>query len=271
MEPRREDFPEQHVCGNKFSPDQQLWNHKENSGLEQEEPEPPQVKVEHEEQEHLQVKVEQEEPEPPQVKVEQEEPEAPQVKEEQEELFINQEGEQLVVKLEADTFMVSPVSEEKQQSEAEPNSEQLLSHNSVGTKIQDEEESRHVDSGSTKEEEPKLKKRRLKTGSHHEDSPQLHNCKEEEVLTVQQLCNQERNSSLDQEEQDAAQFSYRANWSTDDTITTTLHSGLRHLENTKSYVRMLFVEYSSAFNAIITDILINKLYHLHDPPLPAPG
>ncbi|KAM9364774.1 uncharacterized protein KZ484_010948 [Pholidichthys leucotaenia] len=38
-----------------------------------------------------------------------------------------------------------------------------------------------------------------------EDAPQLHDCKEEEVLTVQQLCNQERNSSLDQEEQDAAQ------------------------------------------------------------------
>ncbi|KAM9364765.1 uncharacterized protein KZ484_010936 [Pholidichthys leucotaenia] len=38
-----------------------------------------------------------------------------------------------------------------------------------------------------------------------EDAPHLHDCKGEEVLTVQQLCNQERNSSLDQEEQDAAQ------------------------------------------------------------------
>ncbi|KAM9365220.1 uncharacterized protein KZ484_011392 [Pholidichthys leucotaenia] len=114
------------------------------------------------------------------------------------------------------------VCEEKQQSEAEPNSEQLLSHNSAGTEIQDEEGSRHVDSGSTKEEEePKPKKRRLKTGSdsnsdddsvtsetlceNETDAPQLHDCKEEEVLTVQQLCSQERNSSLDQEEQDAAQ------------------------------------------------------------------
>ncbi|KAM9364735.1 uncharacterized protein KZ484_010904 [Pholidichthys leucotaenia] len=191
-----EDFPEQHVCENKFSPDQQLWNQEENSGLEQEEPEPPQVK------------------------------------EEQEELCISQEGEQLVVKLEADTFMVTLISEEKQQSEAEPNSEQLRSHNSAGTEIQDKEGSRHVDSGSMKEEEePKPKKRRLKTGSHHEvferimehqyrlldvtrkpvmklhriDAPQLHDCKEEEVLSIQQLCNQERNSSLDQEEQDAAQ------------------------------------------------------------------
>ncbi|KAM9364813.1 uncharacterized protein KZ484_010995 [Pholidichthys leucotaenia] len=38
-----------------------------------------------------------------------------------------------------------------------------------------------------------------------EDAPQLHDCKEEEVLTVQQLCKQESNSSLDQEEQNTAQ------------------------------------------------------------------
>ncbi|KAM9364290.1 uncharacterized protein KZ484_010559 isoform 2-T2 [Pholidichthys leucotaenia] len=128
-----EDLPEQHVCENEFSPDQQLWNQAENSGLEQEEPQPPQVK------------------------------------EEQEELCMSQEGEQLVVKLEADTFMVPLISEEKQQSEAEPNSEQLLPYNSARTEIQVEEGSRYVDSGSTKgEEEPKPKKRRLKTRSHHE-------------------------------------------------------------------------------------------------------
>ncbi|KAM9364748.1 uncharacterized protein KZ484_010918 [Pholidichthys leucotaenia] len=43
------------------------------------------------------------------------------------------------------------------------------------------------------------------THTFDEDTPQLHDCKEEEVLTVQQLCNQDRNSSLEQEEQDAAQ------------------------------------------------------------------
>ncbi|KAM9331714.1 uncharacterized protein KZ484_016960 [Pholidichthys leucotaenia] len=43
------------------------------------------------------------------------------------------------------------------------------------------------------------------TQTFDEDAPQLHDCKEEEeVLTVQQLCDQERNSSLDQEEQDGA-------------------------------------------------------------------
>ncbi|KAM9364760.1 uncharacterized protein KZ484_010931 [Pholidichthys leucotaenia] len=187
IEIHRIDFSQQPVCkAEEVLTEQQLWIQERTSVLDQEEPEPTQVK------------------------------------EEQEELCISREGEQLAVKLEADTFMVTLISEEKQQSEAEPNSEQLLSHNSAGTEIQDEEGSWHVDSGSTEEEqEPKPKKRRLETGSHSNsdddsltsetlcenetDAPQLHDCKEEEVLTVQQLCSQERNSSLDQEEQDASQ------------------------------------------------------------------
>ncbi|KAM9364733.1 uncharacterized protein KZ484_010902 [Pholidichthys leucotaenia] len=182
-----QDFPQQSECKEEeVLTEQRLWNQERNSVLGQEEPE------------------------------------APQVKEEQEELCISQEGEQLVMKLEADPFMGTLISEEKQQSEAEPNSEQLLCHNSAGTEIQDEKGSRHVDSGSTKEEEePKPKKRRLKTGSdsnsdddsltsetlceNETDAPQLHDYKEEEVLTVQHFCNQERNSTLDQEEQDATQ------------------------------------------------------------------
>ncbi|KAM9425647.1 uncharacterized protein KZ484_011649 [Pholidichthys leucotaenia] len=152
---------------------------------------------------------------------EQQEPKPPWVNEEEEELFISLEGEQPVVKLEAETFMVTPISEENKQSEAEPNSEQVLSHNCTATEIQDEEGNRHVDSKSVTEEEPKPKKRRLKTRSHstsdddsltsktlcenETEAPQLHNCKEEEVLTVQQLWNQESNSHLCQEEQDAAQ------------------------------------------------------------------
>ncbi|KAM9365503.1 uncharacterized protein KZ484_011625 isoform 2-T2 [Pholidichthys leucotaenia] len=176
----RIDFAQQPECkAEEVLTEQQLWIQERNSVLDQEEPEPTQVK------------------------------------EEQEELCVSQEGEQLVVKLEAETFMVTLVSEEKQQSEAEPNSEQLLSHNSAGTEIQNDEGSRHVDSGSIKEEEePKPKKRRLETGSHSNsdddsltsetlcenetDAPQLHDCQEEEILTLQQLCYQE--------EQDAAQI-----------------------------------------------------------------
>ncbi|KAM9424879.1 uncharacterized protein KZ484_005473 [Pholidichthys leucotaenia] len=189
------DFPQQPDCKEEDLVDQQLWNQERISVLEQQVLLPPQMK-------------------------EQQEPEPPQVKEEEEELFISLEGEQPVVKLKADTFMVTPISEENEQSEAEPNSEQVLSHNSAPTKIQDEEGNRHVDSKSIKEEEPKPKKRRLKTRSHStsdDDSltsktlyenetaaPQLHDCKEEVVLTVQQLWNQESDSRLGQEEQDAS-------------------------------------------------------------------
>ncbi|KAM9342340.1 uncharacterized protein KZ484_015017 [Pholidichthys leucotaenia] len=164
--------------------DQQLWNHERNSALDQEEPEPPHVK------------------------------------EEQEELFISQEGEQLTVKLEADAFMVTPISEENKQREAEPNGEQLFSHKSAVTEIQDEEGSQHVNSESSKEE-PKAKKRRLTTRSHSNsdddsltsktlcgneiDAPQLHDSKEEKILNVQQVCIQERDSSFGSKEQDAAE------------------------------------------------------------------
>lgn len=60
------------------------------------------------------------------------------------------------------------------------------------------------------------------------------------------------------------QFVYRANWSTEDAITITiiLHRALSHLENRKRYMRMLFVDYSSAFSIIIPNILTTKLEHL---------
>ncbi|KAM9342339.1 uncharacterized protein KZ484_015015 [Pholidichthys leucotaenia] len=180
----RIDFSQQLDGKEEFLADQQLWNHEENSVLDQGEPEPPHVK------------------------------------EEQKELFITQEGEQLVVKLEANAFMVTPIYEENKQSEAEPNGEQPLSHNSAVTEIQDEEGSQHVNSESSKEEEHKPKKRRLKTRSHSNsdddsltsktlcgnetDVPQIHDSKEKQVLNVQQVCTQERDSSLGPKEQDAA-------------------------------------------------------------------
>ncbi|KAM9426149.1 uncharacterized protein KZ484_016707 isoform 2-T3 [Pholidichthys leucotaenia] len=154
----RIDFPQQPDCKEEVLVDQQLWNQKRISGLEQQEPEPPQMK-------------------------EQQEPEPPRVKEEEEELIIIEEGEQPVVKLEADTFMVTPICEENEQSEAEPNSEQVLSHNSAVTEIQDEDGSRHVDSESIKEEETKPKKRRLKTRSH--------STSDDDSLTSKTLCENE--------------------------------------------------------------------------------
>ncbi|KAM9365984.1 uncharacterized protein KZ484_012106 [Pholidichthys leucotaenia] len=87
--------------------------------------------------------------------LDQKKPDPPQEKEEQEELFTSQEGERLVLKLEVDAFRVTPV------CEAELNHEQPHTHNSVVTEVQDQERSRHPDSGSTKEEEPRPKKGHL--------------------------------------------------------------------------------------------------------------
>ncbi len=50
---------------------------------------------------------------------------------------------------------------------------------------------------------------------------------------------------------DPLQFAYRPNRSMDDAISSTLHQALTHLENKDSYVRMLFIDFSSAFNTII--------------------
>ncbi len=50
---------------------------------------------------------------------------------------------------------------------------------------------------------------------------------------------------------DPLQFAYHRNRSTDDAIAFTLHTALSHLENKNTYVRMLFVDYSSAFNTIV--------------------
>ncbi|KAK3540665.1 hypothetical protein QTP70_034523 [Hemibagrus guttatus] len=58
---------------------------------------------------------------------------------------------------------------------------------------------------------------------------------------------------------DTMQFAYRPNCSTDDVISTILHLALTHLDNKDTYVRMLFIDFSSAFNTIILHHLIEKL------------
>ena len=52
------------------------------------------------------------------------------------------------------------------------------------------------------------------------------------------------------------QFAYRPNRSTDDAISIALHTALSHLDK---YVRMLFIDYSSAFNTIVPSKLSTKL------------
>ncbi|XP_031167370.1 uncharacterized protein LOC116058682 isoform X7 [Sander lucioperca] len=215
----RIELPQQHVCNEEeVLSDQQLCIQERNSSLDQEDPEPPQIK------------------------------------EEQEELCPSQEGEQLVLKQETDTFMLTPTYEESDHSEgqtlnfnpdddslsaaekesvanmpvitsvvSEANSDhQLLSHNSHEAESQDQKGGKHGDSGSTRNAEPEPKKRRRKSRSHSNnvdntnvseihpntqtELPQQHVCKEEVVLSDQQLCIQERNSSLDQEDPEPPQI-----------------------------------------------------------------
>ncbi|KAF1389441.1 hypothetical protein PFLUV_G00073460 [Perca fluviatilis] len=71
--------------------------------------------------------------------LDQEEPEPPQIKEEQEELCTSQEGEQLELKQETDAFMLTPTYEESEHSEPEPNTDhQLFSHTSHVAESQDQ-------------------------------------------------------------------------------------------------------------------------------------
>ncbi|KAK1806293.1 hypothetical protein P4O66_000162 [Electrophorus voltai] len=58
---------------------------------------------------------------------------------------------------------------------------------------------------------------------------------------------------------DPLQFVYRPDRSTDDANSTTLHLALTHLEKKGTYVRMLFIDFSSAFNTIVPQHLIGKL------------
>ena len=61
---------------------------------------------------------------------------------------------------------------------------------------------------------------------------------------------------------DPLQFAYRRNRSTDDSTSIALHTALSHLEKMNTYVRMLFIDYSSAFNTIVPSKLITKLRNL---------
>ena len=58
---------------------------------------------------------------------------------------------------------------------------------------------------------------------------------------------------------DPHQFAYRSNRSVEDAISLGLHRILHHLETPSSYVRVLFIDYSSAFNTIIPQKLHDKL------------
>ncbi|KAI2657165.1 putative RNA-directed DNA polymerase from transposon BS [Labeo rohita] len=58
------------------------------------------------------------------------------------------------------------------------------------------------------------------------------------------------------------QFAYRANRSVDDAVNMGLHFILQHLDKTGNYVKILFVDFNSAFNTIIPTLLQSKLAQL---------
>ncbi|XP_036949726.1 zinc finger protein OZF-like isoform X3 [Acanthopagrus latus] len=139
--------------------DQLLCKQERSSSLDQEEPEPPQIKEEQEElrcsQEGEQRVCTEDEVLTDQLlcnqernsSLDQEEPEPPQIKEEQ-------EGEQLVLKQETDTSMLIPPYEESDHSD-----HQLLSDNSDVAESQSQKGGKHGDSGSTRAAKQKTKKR----------------------------------------------------------------------------------------------------------------
>uniref|UniRef100_A0A671WPC0 C2H2-type domain-containing protein n=1 Tax=Sparus aurata TaxID=8175 RepID=A0A671WPC0_SPAAU len=137
----RIELSQQHVCKEEeVLADQQLCNQERNSSLDQEDPEPPEIK------------------------------------EEQEELCTSQEGEQLVLKVETDTVMLTPTYEESDRREAEPTSDhQLLSNNSHVAESRDQKGGKHGDSGSTGDGEQKKKKRRHGTNKNSTSSDIQHN------------------------------------------------------------------------------------------------
>jgi hypothetical protein len=61
---------------------------------------------------------------------------------------------------------------------------------------------------------------------------------------------------------DTLQFAYRLNRSTDDAISIALHTGLSHMDKRNTYVRVLFIDYSTAINTIVSSKLITKLWTL---------
>ncbi|KAI4874761.1 hypothetical protein NFI96_005250 [Prochilodus magdalenae] len=61
---------------------------------------------------------------------------------------------------------------------------------------------------------------------------------------------------------DPHQIAYCSNRSTDDALALTVHSALSHLDRKNTDVRMLFIDFSSAFNTIIPAKLIPKLTDL---------
>ena len=58
---------------------------------------------------------------------------------------------------------------------------------------------------------------------------------------------------------DPHQFAYNRGRGTDDALTSTTHLILKHLENSSAYARLLFMDFSSAFNSMVPQTLLETL------------
>ncbi len=59
------------------------------------------------------------------------------------------------------------------------------------------------------------------------------------------------------------QIAYKSNRGTDDAVLTLLNTVTKHLTNPKGYARILFVDFSSAFNSMKTHLLLKRLVDLN--------
>ena len=66
--------------------------------------------------------------------------------------------------------------------------------------------------------------------------------------------------------QDPLQFAYRTHRGTEDAVLVLLHHLHQHLNRPNTYVRVLFVDFSSAFNTIQPHLMIQKLRHMNVSP-----
>lgn len=62
---------------------------------------------------------------------------------------------------------------------------------------------------------------------------------------------------------DPCQYTYRAGRSTEDAIVSVTHLTNKHLESPAAYARVLFADFSSAFDTLRTNLLTQKLLNLH--------
>ena len=68
-----------------------------------------------------------------------------------------------------------------------------------------------------------------------------------------------------QSQLDPYQFAYRSRRGTDDAIACLIHKLFEHMETAGNYARILFIDFSSAFNTIQRHVMIDKLQKLEVP------